>query len=170
MTTKCVSIWNPFALLLVKGFKVFETRTWAAPKSLIGKRIGIASTRVLNPAQKAHFASPEFRRFYWKLGLPEALIDLPNGYMLGTAVLDSCELMTPEFMEEVSEEEHAYGYWQEGNYAWRMTQPVEFEHPFPVRGAQGIWNWSIPDDVEEKQREAIDPKRQADLWRSSLAT
>lgn len=138
---RCISIWQPFATLLVKGFKVFETRSWAPPRSLIGQRIGIASTKVINPAQRQHFDDPNFRRFYDRILMPDDLIELPHGYLLGTAVLDSYELMTPEFLEDVSEEEKAYGWWAEGRYAWRMVDPAEFEQPVRVRGQQGVWVW-----------------------------
>lgn len=138
---KTISIWQPFALLLVRGFKHFETRTWPAPASLIGQTVGIASTRLIRPEQKVHFESAEFQEFYGRLNLPENLIDLPHGYLLGTVVLDSVELMTPEFMDDVSNEEKAYGWWQEGHYAWRTRHPEALDHPIPIRGAQGIYNW-----------------------------
>lgn len=159
---KAISIWQPFAGLIVKGYKVFETRTWAAPKSLIGQRIGIASTKTIKPEQKAHFADEEFQRHYSRLNLPQSILDLHHGFMLGTVVLDSVELMTEEFMEEVSAEEQSYGWWSEGYYAWRLRDPVEFERPIPVRGAQGIYEW-VQTDVHQKEREAIDPQREADL-------
>lgn len=144
---RVISVWNPFALLLVNGFKIFETRTWAAPRSLIGQRVGIASTKTINPAQKAHFGDEEFQSFYSKLGMPDTLAEMPNGFMLGTAILESSNLMTPEFMDDVSDEEKQYGWWAENNYGWRMTDPVAFERPVSVRGQQGIWNWDMPDGI-----------------------
>lgn len=139
---KAISIWQPFATLIVRGFKIFETRTWPPPASLIGQRIGIASTKSLRPEQRAHFADEDFQQCYQRLGLPERLEDLQHGFMLGTAILDSVELMTEEFMEEVSAEEQHYGWWQEGFYAWRMVSPETFVKPMPVRGAQGLYEWN----------------------------
>ena len=107
---KAISIWQPFATLVVKGYKIFETRTWAAPASVIGQRIGIASTKSIRPDQRAHFDDEDFQEFYSRLGLPEKLEDLPHGFMLGTVIIDSVEKMTPEFMEEVSNEEMSYGW------------------------------------------------------------
>ena len=144
---KAISIWNPFALLVVSGFKIFETRTWAAPRSIIGQRVGIASTKVINPSQRAYFESEDFQHFYERLGLPDTLTEMPNGFMLGTATLQASLEMTEELMEDVSDEEQAYGHWEIGNFAWRMTDPVAFETPVPVRGAQGIWNWTAPEEI-----------------------
>lgn len=138
---RAISIWNPFSTLIVKGHKVFETRSWAPSRSVIGQRIAIASTRVINPAQRAHFNDEAFRENYERLGLPEDLKDLPHGYVLGTAIVDSVELMTEELLSEVSEEEKTYGWWELGNYAWRMTDPIELENPIPVRGMQGLYEW-----------------------------
>lgn len=154
---KAISIWEPFATMVVKGFKVFETRTWPAPKSLIGQRIGIASTKSIRPEQRAYFQDEEFQTNYQRLELPERIEDLRHGYMLGTVVLDSVELMTEEFMDEVSNEEQSYGFWEEGNYAWRLVSPIEFSQPFVIRGAQGFWDWRNPGDVHEENRIAPVP-------------
>ena len=150
---KAISIWQPFATLVVKGYKVFETRTWAAPASVIGQRIGIASTKSIRPEQRAHFNDEDFQGFYGRLGLPEKLEDLDHGFMLGTVIIDSVELMTPEFMDEVTNEEMSYGWWQEGFFAWRLREPVMFPRPIPVRGAQGIYEWNDNErDMESRPR------------------
>jgi activating signal cointegrator 1 len=162
---KAISIWQPFATLIVRGYKIFETRTWAAPRSLIGQRIGIASTKTIRPEQRAHFNDEEFQRNYQRLGLPDRLEDLSHGYMLGTAIVESVELMTENFLEEVSGEEKTYGWWQEGFYAWRMVSPEEFPRPIPVRGAQGIYDWRSTGEIHAKEREASDPQWAPDLWR-----
>lgn len=153
---KVISIWQPYANLIVQGFKVFETRTWAAPQSVIGQTIGIASTKTLNREQKALYEDSEFQRFYELTGHPD-LKDLPFGYLLGTVTLDSVHLMTEEFMEDVSEEEKTYGWWVEGSYAWSVTNPVALKQPIVIRGAQGIYEWNgiLPD--ETKEREEADP-------------
>jgi hypothetical protein len=137
---KTISIWQPFASLIVSGCKVFETRTWPAPASRIGERIGIAATKTILPAQRAHIADPDFQRAYATTGQP-VFEDLPRGMLLGYATLDSVEMMTEELMNDVSEEEKLYGWWELGNYAWRLTNPVAFKQPCIIRGQQGIYDW-----------------------------
>jgi hypothetical protein len=133
----------------VKGFKTFETRTWPAPASIIGQTIGIASTKGIKPVQRAYFEDERFREFYAGTGMPP-LDELPCGYLLGTVTIDESLRMTPEFMEEVSEEEKAYGHWEEGNFAWRLEPRMTLEHPIPIRGAQGLYEWNgiLPDGIE----------------------
>lgn len=155
---KVISIWQPFATLIVTGHKTFETRTWLAPASVIGQRIGIASTKSIRPEQRAHTEDPEFQRFYEHTALPR-FEELPMGHLLGSAVLDSVELMTEEFLEEVSSEEQAYGWWDIGNYAWRLTAPQALARPIPIRGKQGLFEWT----KNEKARETADPQWTANL-------
>lgn len=137
---KVISIWQPYATLVVEGFKRFETRTWAPPQSVIGQRIGIASTKNIVPQQRAEYDSEDFQLFYRDLNLP-ALDELPRGFLLGTVLLDSYELITEEFLDDITLEERAYGYHHLGDYAWRLKRPEKLAHPIPIRGAQGLYEW-----------------------------
>lgn len=138
---KCISLWQPFASLAAYGFKTHETRSWAAPKSLIGQRIGIASTKNVKPEQRSTFADPEFQRFYSTTGLSLNFDDLPLGHLLGTVVLDSVEPVTDELLEEISLEEQAYGWHRPGYFVWRLREPEPLITPIAIRGAQGIYDW-----------------------------
>ena len=137
---KVISIWQPFAGLIVSGCKIFETRSWPAPASLVGQRIGIAATKNITTAQRMHFEDPDFQASYVRTGLP-VFEDLPRGMLLGSAVIDSIEVMTEELLEDVSDEEKMYGNWDVGNYAWRLTDPIALEQPCIIRGQQGIYEW-----------------------------
>jgi len=138
---KVISIWQPYATLAAYGFKTHETRSWAAPKSVIGQRIGIASTKVVKPEQRAAFADPEFQRFYSQTGLPSSFDDLPLGHLLGTAVLESVEPVTDELIEDISPEELAYGWHRPGYWVWRLQDHEPLTTPIAIRGAQGIYDW-----------------------------
>lgn len=148
---KCISVWQPFASLLVKGVKVVETRSWPAPRSIIGQRIGIAATKVITSAQKAHWADPEFRAHYERLNMPD-LVDLPRGHLLGTVQITASEVMTEELLADVTAEEQAYGHWALGNYAWFAADPVEFARPIAIRGKQGLYDWK--GDISELESSA----------------
>ncbi len=159
---KIISVWQPFASLIVTGCKIFETRSWPAPKSVIGTTIGIASTKSMNVDQQLHCADGFFQECFARTGLGDWM-ELPRGYLLGTALVDSIELMTEEFMEDVSEEEKAYGNWELGNYAWRLRQPKLLTRPIPIRGKQGLFDWH--GDLETQTTEAEDGGREADRLR-----
>lgn len=137
---KVISIWQPWASLVVHGFKFFETRTWAPPKSAIGQRIGIAATKNITPDQRGAFVDPLMQKYYAQTGLPP-LEELPRGYLIGTALLHSFEPVTEEFLNDITEEEQSYGWYDLGNYAWRMRYPEILEHPIPIQGKQGLYEW-----------------------------
>jgi len=137
---KVISIWQPWASLIVHGFKSIETRSWAAPKSLLKDTIGIAATKQIRPEQRIAAQDPEFVRFYQETGLPP-LEELPHGAILGTAVLNSCDVITEDDMEDITEEEQAFGWYSPGRYAWRLRYPKAFAAPYVARGAQGVWEW-----------------------------
>lgn len=137
---KVISVWQPFATLLVSGFKFFETRSWPAPKSVIGQRIGIAATKNVTPLQRATFEADPFRQFYDQTGLPH-LDELPRGHLLGTVLLHSVELVTEEFLDDITDEERSFGWFEPGGYAWRCRYPVMFDQPVAIKGKQGIFDW-----------------------------
>jgi len=152
---KVISIWQPWCSLIVEGHKLFETRSWPAPKSLIGQRIGIAATKVIRPEQFACYNDENFQQFYSETGLPE-LMDLPRGCILGTAILHASEVMTEDFMDDVTIEEQTFGVWAVGRYAWRLREPEVFKTPIVARGKQGVWDYDphgvlIP-NVQVKRR------------------
>lgn len=137
---KTISIWQPWASLIVHNWKFIETRSWAAPASLIGERIGIAATKHIRAEQRAAFSDPIFESYYEETGLPP-IEDLPMGSVVGTAILNSCDLITEDDLEDITERELSFGWFTPGRYAWRLRSPVAFHEPVPARGAQGIWDW-----------------------------
>lgn len=154
---RVISVWQPFATLLVRGFKIFETRGWPAPQSVIGQRIGIASTKSIQGEQRTAMNDEDFAAHYQKLNLPP-LENLPHGFLLGTAVLQAVVPMSEEFMEEVSDEEKAYGWWTPDRFAWRMVDPIALEIPIVIKGAQGIFQWNgvLPDAGAEVETSSPD--------------
>ena len=161
---KVISIWQPWAHLIVHGCKFFETRTWAPPKAVIGQRIGIAATKNVLPKQMAAFNDEEFQ-FFWQMleDVPD-FHDLPKGYLLGTVVLDSFEAIDEEFLADITREERAYGWFKEGGYAWRLKHPEVLEHPIPIKGAQGLFEWRGFENGAQAQGAAHGrPERTTDL-------
>lgn len=143
---KMISVWQPWASLIIYRHKFIETRGWPAPQSLIGQRIGIASTKVIRPEQRVTFLDPDFQRYYAATG-GEDLDDLPHGFALGTALLYGCEPITDELIEDITDEEQAFGWFHPGRFAWRLRSPEPFKNPVPVRGMQGLWDWSPDGEV-----------------------
>jgi len=137
---QAISINQPFASLIVKGHKKFETRgRLPSPRKYIGQRIAICSSGTRLKQWKEHCKSEEFQKFYNQLGWP--VIDkLPHGVLVGTVIIDACEPMTKELIDSVIDEEKAYGEWKIGNYAWKLREPEYFTEFQPVLGWMGFYD------------------------------
>jgi hypothetical protein len=148
-----LTIWQPWASLIIIGAKPWEFRGWHAPKAHIGKRIGIhAGARPVKKAEVrallAKLASPNA----WETCLvPELAVPLlerayrdpailPLSSMLGTATLGtpiSGTTAAERFggpVNDSARNEHA-------NWGWPLTEIQPFEPFVPARGAQGLWPW-----------------------------
>lgn len=130
---KAISLWQPWASLVVHGEKRIETRAWAPPKSLVGKRIAIHAAKLTR--FDALMSQPPF------IGLIDA--ELPHGAIVGTVKLSSCIRMTPTNIVDFARRkplEVQLGDWQPGRYAWVLRDPRPFAEPVPWRGSQGFFN------------------------------
>lgn len=142
---KVISTWQPWASLIMLRHKLNETRGFPAPRSLIGQRIGIASTKQLRLEQRQAMCDPDFMAHYLPLEMP-AFEELPQGKLLGTVLLHSTEIITEELIEDTTDEELAFGWYTPGRWIWRLRDPELFETPIPVRGQQGVWEFSLNDE------------------------
>lgn len=142
---RVISIWQPYASLLIHGFKHFETRPWPMPPALIGEEIGIASTKQIRAQQLECWQNHFFLKHYCRTGLP-AMEDLPHGYLLGTLRVTESLLMTPELIARTPEREIVFGEWTPGRYAFRISDARPLETPIRVRGQQGIWTYEPDKD------------------------
>lgn len=148
---RVISLWQPYASLLVHGHKLNETRPFPAPSTIIRQRLGIASTKTIKPEQRALIEDPVFAEYYAKTGLP-AFDDLPHGALVGSVYVNSSDIITEGDIEDTTEEELLYGDWRVGRYAWRCRDHQALDKPIPCRGAQGIWIWSDEANVVSLHR------------------
>lgn len=155
---KVISVWAPWAYLLVYGHKTIETRSWPAPKAVVGTRIGIAATKNVTAIERAAVAEPEFQRFYAETGLPP-VADLPRGCVVGSAVLHTCDPMDQALVDGITHEEFVFGEYAIGRWAWRMRAQQVFG-PYYARGMQGLWEWPEPPDLAAGNQDNARPDGQ----------
>jgi hypothetical protein len=129
---KAISIWQPWASLIVSGYKKFETRNWKT--SHRGKLIIHAAKR--KPKKE------ELEAIAQNTGLT---FSLDKDFFLGKALaivdLIDCHLMTDELIEQQSKLELSCGNWQKGRYAWQLQLSAEFNEPIPAQGKQQLWDF-----------------------------
>lgn len=159
---KALTIWQPWASLIILGAKPHEFRKWKFTDKphlakLVGQRIVVhAGARAVRApevddilerieegesALDDKIARPFLKdlreRLYCKehhRGGPKQLAPLASA--LGTAVLGEPRSVAELFRDADSDrlDHHMYG--------WPLTDVRRFEAPMPAAGAQGFWSWS----------------------------
>lgn len=139
---KALTIWQPYSSLWAKGVKKYETRSWAT-----SYRGPIAIHAAKRPVRKVIDSLGEqgawdtLKTIESLFQLPGELDQLPTGAIVGTANLVGCNLITEEFVAQLSPQELALGDFTIGRYAWEITDRIVFDNPIQAKGAQGFWNW-----------------------------
>jgi activating signal cointegrator 1 len=146
MKIKCLSIWQPWASLIVQGFKHVETRSWPT-----GHR-GLLAIH----ASKHRMDYDERERILWMSGIPLRLKHffqdyspahivsyptLPFGKIVGSVEILNC--VRAEEAGALTVTQKALGDFTPGRFAWLLGGSVEFEKPIPMRGQQGLFDVEI---------------------------
>ena len=157
---RALTVWQPWASLIIAEAKPFEFRKWRMPRALIGQRIVIhAAARSIDRAEVERLyailvrrdRNEDYRRLaatlclHAELAIPvlEAALDgkLPIAAGIGTAVvgesvygLDVAERFGVPRVNDSSRDEHA-------NWGWPLTDIEPWPQPVPMRGYQGFWTW-----------------------------
>lgn len=157
---KALTIWQPWASLIMHGVKPYEFRGWPAHRSVQGQRIAIhAGARPVKKQEIADLICRLRTDEAWTTGLkPDALAlleewhttpnILPRSAVLGTAILGEprrADAIAHEFGAKVNDsdrDDHA-------NWAWPLTAIQFFRPPVQCRGAQGFWNFEDSRAVEK---------------------
>jgi hypothetical protein len=154
---KALTVWQPWATLILQGAKPYEFRGWRPPRSLIGQRIAIHAgarpirreevlTLLMQLRDPEKYGQP---CLHAPLAIPVIEIAarnpkagaLPLSHVICTAVLgepkrgDEC---AAEFGTEAGNDSDREGTF---NWGWPMLDVQRLEPPVPARGAQGLWDW-----------------------------
>ena len=149
---KALTIWQPWASLIMGLAKPYEFRSWAAPRAIVGQRIVIhAGARPMQAAEIRELlrrldrprtaratgmivavAQPILER---ALQRPEMF---PLKHALGTALLGQPSLAYDLFPEQFTSDSIRI---EQSNWAWPLSAIAHFEPPIPSRGAHGLWEW-----------------------------
>jgi hypothetical protein len=162
---KALTIWQPWATLIMIGAKPYEFRSWEPPKSLIGERLAIhagarpvkaaevralimalrTDDRTTIPCLHKDIALPILERVLDGLkkvpASPSAAIKLPLSHVLGTVRVGEPkrgDLCAQEFGADAGNDSDRDGTF---NWGWPMEDVQPLVPPLPTRGAQGLWEW-----------------------------
>lgn len=142
MIYKTLSLWQPWASLIIWGEKMYETRDWTTPhRGLLAIH---ASSHKPNFNDVAHMKELFFNVCRKHQAQDAFGLDkLPLG-----AVLGICELKaiyhTEQMVSHLSSQERAFGNYAPGRAAWELKVIHVFDKPFLATGKRSIWNWEGP--------------------------
>lgn len=156
---KALTIWQPWASLIMAGAKPFEFRGWRVPRAIIGQRIVIHAA-----ARKPDFhecrglllALEEGGRLAAETCLlaEKALpilrgcaAELPVGAGLGTAIVGEPVIGTRVAEQFGVPRANDSDRDQHANWGWPLTDIDVWDTPVAMRGAQGFWQWPDPADL-----------------------
>ncbi len=136
---KCLSVWQPYASLMVVGLKTIETRDWATQYR---GPLGIhAAKRPMTGQEKSLLYGWACRGL-----IPSTWLDsepLPCGAIL--AVVDLCDcIRTEDVRAEDVRRERDFGNYAPHRWAWITRNLRRLPAPFPYRGAQGLFDAQFP--------------------------
>ncbi len=130
---KALTLWQPWASLIVMRHKCFETRSWKMD-GLIGERIAIHAGK----RPPVHLDS-ELLGELATLALNPAT--LPLGAVVGAGVVTGF-YRAEDIAPNLSQPEFVFGDYSCGRWAWRIEDVDALPEPVPARGKQGIWEWT----------------------------
>lgn len=135
-----ISLWQPWATLIVIGAKRIETRDWPAPRKFWGQRIAIHAAK--HWTREEHEIASEGYFIEALRTVPGP--NVPRGCVVGTVILVRCVQIIGEPPErpKFGTQEHAFGNYEEGRWMWLMSDPIRFERPIPCVGRQGFFTWT----------------------------
>lgn len=143
---KIISLWEPWMTFMLRGYKKWETRSWApsyrGPIALHAAKtrecLDDAGFKLTEAGIKASIFDPD------PPGFPQKPEDWPLGCIVAVATLKDCistEKATP------SAQEKALGDYSPERFAW-VFENFRLVKPLAFRGMQGLKD--LPAEVEAK--------------------
>ncbi|CAN7301667.1 hypothetical protein LJR231_001539 [Phyllobacterium sp. LjRoot231] len=150
---KAITIWQPWASLIMANAKPYEFRGWPVPHVIIGTTIAIhAGARPMKRGELADLITRLTSDQAWttclnkEIALPllERAITspgiLPLSSILGTVKIGKAKGgndIVHEFGGKLNDSDRN----QHSNFAWPLSEIKVFEPFVPAKGMQGFWEW-----------------------------
>lgn len=159
VSPKVLTLWQPWATLLVHGIKQIETRpkptTWTAKK---GSYLIHAANKWTMKQSELCCTEP-FQSELEKLGYfaIRSKTNLPLGQIIGAVDIEECckidndDVACFKFMgmwHKVEEPELSFGDYAQGRYAWICKNQRILKEPIPYNGGQGYYQ-SFKRDINQ---------------------
>lgn len=186
-----ITLREPFATLVARGVKRYETRSWATEHRgvlLVHASAGYsgedhaAAVRLMGELSTGLGA--ELMRTLRKR--PADSFRLTRGHVLAVAWLAGCHLMQPgpegyqvgyqfdlhdpawqtgegelQVRTTITQTERRCGYWDQGRYAWELQHVQLLPQALPAKGALQLWRFEPPERHAAEVVAAVERCREA---------
>ncbi len=140
---KAITIWQPWASLLVSGQKIYETRSWATtyrgPIAIHAAKRPVRQT--IDALAKGNLLET-LALFESLFHGPKELTQLSTGAIVGKALLVRCNPIDEAFVAKLTPQERTLGDFSLGRYAWEFQKMIPVDPSVPAKGMQGLWDWN----------------------------
>ena len=125
---KVITIKQPWATLIVEGYKRFEFRSW---------KTNYRGDILIHAGKGIDKEAMERLKKY----LPN---EIPLGKIIGKATLTDCVPMSKDFADMLSKENndiyttHSFSR----NYGFKLENVEKLDNPIEIRGQLGLWNYN----------------------------
>lgn len=121
-----LTVWQPWATLIIHHGKTIENRTWPPPTRVVGQRLAIHAGKQIDRAALAEAARVGVK-------LPDPL---PTGALLGTVRLAGAHRATECGCADRCA---AWGESGPGVVHWVLADPRRLAWPVSCRGGRRLW-------------------------------
>lgn len=120
---KAVTIKQPYATLIAKGYKKFEFRSW---KTKYRGPLLIHAGKGVDKKQMKKYK--------------DLNLDFPSGVIVAEVYLSDCILVDKEFNLELNKISAIYSHSYEGYYAWKLDNVKEIKSNKTINGKLSLWD------------------------------
>lgn len=128
---KVLTIKEPWATLIIKGYKKYEFRSW---KTKYRGKILIHAGMSIEKDMLERFK--------------EYNLDYSKGAIIGEAEIVDCILVDEEFNEKLRKiNKTVYGKSNHvETYAWKLENVIKYDEPIYIKGQLGLWNYNFENE------------------------
>lgn len=122
---KVLTIKEPWASLIINGYKKYEFRSW---KTNYRGKILIHAGKSIEKDQ-----AKKFEKYN---------LNYSSGEIIGEAIIKDCIKVDKELDKKLREENNlVYGNNHIDNYAWKLENIKKYDEKIKINGKLGLWNY-----------------------------
>ena len=142
---KALTLYDPWATLVVLGKKQYESRSWGTKyRGPLAIHVSTAIRRWMEELyDQEPFRSALVGHRFSESGCIIGTVELLGCFKIGVLV-NSVDFLTAK--------ERAFGDYTPERWAWSLGSWKRLANPIPCRGRQRLWN--VPEGVEEELKRA----------------